>query len=110
MDLQVHTSHGGEAAAEEMVEQRHINHTKMMPQPMPLEEMEEPWWQYTASFISSLRQYNESCAAAVAPKAAAAGGSLSDDEGNIAINYDDDVDQLLADAGVEAFGPVLAEL
>ena len=108
MDLQIHTSHGGEVAADEMVDwllasrrfemavHRHINHTGMMPQPMLLEveEMEEPRWQYTTSFISSLQQYNKSRAASVAPTAAAAGGSLSDDEGNIAMNYCDNDDQL----------------
>ena len=122
MDLQVHTSHGGEAAAQEIVDwllasgrfemavQRHINRTGMMPQPMPLEEMEEPRWQYRTNFISSLQQYNESHNASAAATSAAAGVSLSDGESDTTKNYNDNVDELLADAGVEAFGPVLAEI
>ncbi len=122
MDLQVHTSHGGEAAAQEIVDwllasgrfemavQRHINRTGMTPQPMPLDEMEEPRWQYTTNFISSLQQYNESRTASVAPTSDAADVSLSDDKSDTTMNYNDNVDELLADAGVEAFGPVLAEI
>jgi hypothetical protein len=36
--------------------------------------------------------------------------SLSDDKSDTTMNYNDNVDELLADAGVEAFGPVLAEI
>ena len=93
-----------------MAVQRHINRTGMMPQPMPLDEMEEPRWQYTTNFISSLQQYNESRTASVAPTSDAADVSLSDDKSDTTMNYNDNVDELLADAGVEAFGPVLAEI
>jgi hypothetical protein len=62
----------------EMAVQQHINCTGMMPQPTSLEEMDEPRWQYTTSFISSLQQYKESRAASSATTAAATGSSSDD--------------------------------
>jgi hypothetical protein len=52
-------------------------------------------------------QIAQSCAAATS---AAAGVSLSDGESDTTMNYNDNVDELLVDAGVEVFGPVLAEI